>query len=67
MIVAWGVSTLFGQCAQGIEEGRTRCFQSAVSEQCLRNPNLVFGYQVFALSQSFVAVKQLRPGTTLRT
>jgi hypothetical protein len=33
-----------GLCAQGIEEGRTRCCQSAVSEQCLRNPNLVFDY-----------------------
>ena len=44
MILAWGVSTLFGPCAQGIEEGRTRCCQSAVSEQCLRNPKLNFGF-----------------------
>lgn len=67
MNLAWGVSTLFGLYAQGIEEGRTRCGQSAVSEQCLRNPNLVFGNQVFALSQSFAVRKQMRPGATLRT
>jgi hypothetical protein len=33
----------------------------------LANLNLVFGYQVFVLLQSFVAVKQLRPGATLQT
>ena len=72
MIIAWGVSTLFwavcrGHKPEGIEEGRTQCCQSAVSEQCLRNPNLVFGCQVYALSQSFAVRKHERPGATLRT
>ena len=66
MIIAWGVSTLFGPCAQGIEEGRTRCCQSAISEQCLRNPNQDIGRLVFVSSQSFVVSNHLRPGATLR-
>ena len=44
MILAWGVSTLlWAMWPEGIDEGRTICCQSAVSEQCLRNPNLNFG------------------------
>jgi hypothetical protein len=43
--VSRGASALcLGLCALGTEEGRTRCCESAVSEQCLRNPSLVFGF-----------------------
>ncbi len=66
MNVAWGVSTLLGQWFPGIEEGRTQCGLSAISEQCLPGLGMEFKDRRFALLQSFTVRKHLRPGATLR-